>query len=222
MYRYHFLPGTNSSLLGRIGGVSDSGLSIGIPRVSLIEWLKCDREGSDSQYHNRFTSKDGSLFIDMNETWLPSIYMKEMTLLSRKTGAFTFFLLSVSYCPHTQIQKNLKLIFKKIRESTLWRTEELQTYSKNRSKCILLLWVWPLTLEYSILFFFSFYLLIPQTVIKMCEPNTDKEMSGYIFYHCISAKTTTRINPRYVPQPVVPLAAGAVNERLSDNNILKL
>lgn len=154
MYRYHFLPGTNSSLLGRIGGVSDSGLSIGIPRVSLIEWLKCDREGSDSQYHNRFTSKDGSLFIDMNETWLPSIYMKEMTLLARKTGAFTFFLLSVSYCPHTQIQKNLKLIFKKIRESTLWRTEELQTYSKNRSKCILLLWIWPLTLEYSILFFF--------------------------------------------------------------------
>lgn len=71
-------------------------------------------------------------------------------------------------------------------------------------------------------FFFSFYLLISQTVIKMCEPNTDKEMSGYIFYHCISAKTTTRINPRYVPQPVVPLGAGAVNERLSDNNILKL
>lgn len=103
--------------------------------------------------------------------------------------------------------------------------EELRSYKPTvktgvNAFCCFEFDLWPSNTRF--FFFFSFYLLIPQTVIKMCEPNTNKEMSGYIFYHCISAKTTTRINPRYVPQPVVPLAAGAVNERLSDNNILKL
>lgn len=167
------------------------------------------------------------------QRWLP-VYWHEWNLITQhiyerddtfspKNRCIHFFFAECVLLPaHTNTKKIENKCLKKYVNQHF---EELRSYKPTvktgvNAFCCFEFDLWPSNTRF--FFFFSFYLLIPQTVIKMCEPNTNKEMSGYIFYHCISAKTTTRINPRYVPQPVVPLGAGAVNERLSDNNILKL